>query len=615
MKTISIILALFPVFIWTQTSVQLEEKLKSYSREERPALLNQIAQASHTTNPDITIRYGLEALNLAKWQQNPVQEGQSHHSLGLGYQAKQNPEQALEHFYQALDLFLRSEKYQEQAEVLRSLGNFFIISCSNYNEAQHYYDKALNILKKHPHQRLTSALLNNRASVFTLQGQYDKALADMLESLKIKEEEADTPELAFAKTWNNIGMLFFRLEDKENALLYLNRSLAVNRRHNTRLEIARNLLNIGTVLVHFEDTTAALEKYSEALTIGQETKIQPILINVNLKFGELELAKNHLPEALNYYKTSHQLSADIGSKDIQALSLLKMGEAHERMKNMKEAESCYLQGLSLAESFGGKETIRDTCKSLAELYRKIGNSTKSVQFYKRYDDLTQAMFSPVVSTSIRNIQIKYEKSKLEKFFSRQKSFWMQLLILSGFLIIFSGLIATTVFLNRQRLKRKAIVLLREKNEEIKSHRNRIAGLQEYLKEFLAIRSRPKYEKSNLTEEEATRYLKTLIEFMKLEKPYLDSDLTVTGLANKVNIPAKALSQVINEKLGKNYNDFINQYRLETARDLLLTTSEQEWSMIDIAFEAGFNSKSSFNTLFKKHFGVKPSEFRRRKEAM
>lgn len=120
----------------------------------------------------------------------------------------------------------------------------------------------------------------------------------------------------------------------------------------------------------------------------------------------------------------------------------------------------------------------------------------------------------------------------------------------------------------------------------------------------------KYEKSTLTPERADRYLKKLLHCMETEKPYIDGDLTVQKLAEKLAIPANHLSQAINEGLGQSFSDFINSYRIEEAKRRLLDPAYRHLSVLGIAEDVGFNSKSSFNAVFKKHTNTTPSEFRR-----
>jgi AraC-like DNA-binding protein len=97
--------------------------------------------------------------------------------------------------------------------------------------------------------------------------------------------------------------------------------------------------------------------------------------------------------------------------------------------------------------------------------------------------------------------------------------------------------------------------------------------------------------------------------MEREQPFTDGELTIQKLAEMLSIPAPHLSQTINERLGKSFPDFINSYRVDQAKKKLLDPSLKHLSILGIAEEVGFNSKSSFNSVFKKHTGMTPSEFR------
>ena len=119
----------------------------------------------------------------------------------------------------------------------------------------------------------------------------------------------------------------------------------------------------------------------------------------------------------------------------------------------------------------------------------------------------------------------------------------------------------------------------------------------------------KYEKSSLTPERSQRYLKKLVACMETEKPYLEGSLTVQKLAEKLSIPTSHLSQIINEQLGQTFSDFLNSYRVEEAKKRLGDPAFKHLSVLGIAEDVGFNSKSSFNSVFRKYTNTTPSEFR------
>ena len=101
----------------------------------------------------------------------------------------------------------------------------------------------------------------------------------------------------------------------------------------------------------------------------------------------------------------------------------------------------------------------------------------------------------------------------------------------------------------------------------------------------------------------------LDDFMKNKKPYLNPELTVETLALSMEMHPKDLSKLINEHLQQNFFDFINRYRIREAQDLLINNPDKKITVLEILYKSGFNSKSSFNTLFKKYTGVTPTNFK------
>ena len=104
------------------------------------------------------------------------------------------------------------------------------------------------------------------------------------------------------------------------------------------------------------------------------------------------------------------------------------------------------------------------------------------------------------------------------------------------------------------------------------------------------------------------FYKTLITHLENEKPYLDSELRLTSLADQVSFSSHLLSQIINKKSGKNFNQFINDFRLKEAERLLI--GHQKLNIKEIYFQVGFNNKATFYQVFKSKHKVTPSTFRK-----
>lgn len=99
----------------------------------------------------------------------------------------------------------------------------------------------------------------------------------------------------------------------------------------------------------------------------------------------------------------------------------------------------------------------------------------------------------------------------------------------------------------------------------------------------------------------------LEEVMRSEKPFLEPELTLTDLSRMIGINPGTLSYVLNSGFGRNFNDFINEYRIEECKNRI-SAGTGNLSLLGVAFECGFNSKATFNRAFKKFTGVPPSNF-------
>ena len=102
----------------------------------------------------------------------------------------------------------------------------------------------------------------------------------------------------------------------------------------------------------------------------------------------------------------------------------------------------------------------------------------------------------------------------------------------------------------------------------------------------------------------------LKEYMAEEKPFLDPSLTIQEVSKNIGIPVRDLSVLINHQLAQHFYDFTNSYRIECAMDLLKDPAKNKLTVLEILYEVGFNSKSSFNTAFKKHTGYTPTAYRK-----
>lgn len=172
-----------------------------------------------------------------------------------------------------------------------------------------------------------------------------------------------------------------------------------------------------------------------------------------------------------------------------------------------------------------------------------------------------------------------------------------------------GFAALTIFIywvSYTALSRPSVFSLMKENESL------VAPL---LPKMVVHRPVKKYSNSGLSEKDMEAIRETLQKVMAEQKPYLDPSLTINHLAELVKCNRHHLSQVLNESLERSFYDYINHYRVEEARQLLLDHTRRGHKIAAVAYDAGFNSLSTFNDVFKKMAGVTPSQFKKNSQGL
>ena len=122
------------------------------------------------------------------------------------------------------------------------------------------------------------------------------------------------------------------------------------------------------------------------------------------------------------------------------------------------------------------------------------------------------------------------------------------------------------------------------------------------------KSSKKAKKAPLDISSIRMYRSQLLNLFDKEKTYLDPDLSLRSLAEKLEIHPNKLSWLLNESINKNFNEFVNHYRVEAFKQSALDPKNAHLSLLGLAYDSGFNSKTVFNTYFKKETGLTPKQF-------
>ncbi len=167
--------------------------------------------------------------------------------------------------------------------------------------------------------------------------------------------------------------------------------------------------------------------------------------------------------------------------------------------------------------------------------------------------------------------------------------WVLVVIYAGETLVFSGVVVF-VFL---------IGFFGVRQADIFSHGLLRADINEL---------KQKYQKSGLTEEASGKLHQELKRLMAEEAIYRNSELSIDDLSSTLGVHPNYLSQTINQKENKNFYDFVNTYRIEEFKRLIQMNKNQQFTLLSLAYDCGFSSKTSFNRYFKKATGLTPSEY-------
>lgn len=237
-----------------------------------------------------------------------------------------------------------------------------------------------------------------------------------------------------------------------------------------------------------------------------------------------------------------------------------------------------------------------------------------------YAIITLMLSQAIVYALISLFTIRKHKKAVQKYASDRQEFdlsWLERIIIAILLILLVAIIYNILFsLESLNLFMNVVFLLLIFDIAYHSLRQKeIYPFDENLRDEL-IMLNPEDEddttkKKIIADEELIQLKTQLNQFMVQHKPYLDPDLNLVKLAEMVEIAPHRLSYLINTAYNKNFYTFINGFRIEAAKAHLLNPAMKHYSVLGLAYEAGFNSKTAFNNAFKKFTGLTPSEFKKR----
>ena len=275
------------------------------------------------------------------------------------------------------------------------------------------------------------------------------------------------------------------------------------------------------------------------------------------------------------------------------------------------------------------------CYLVMQPFFQLSNEEK-INVYKRsgagYEWLTDSVFiaiimSGIIYVTLSFLKLRQHKVNIENQFSNTAKInlnWLRYLIFGTMAIwiviitglndtyIFSTVVLYVFFMGYFGIRQVGIfsnVPVDDSEPKIKTTGNSGGeNLESEIVETAKPIARSKYQKSSLTNEDALAIHQHLQKLMNNNKVFKDPELNLGELAGKLSVHPNVLSQVINSFEQKTFYDYINGLRIEEFKSLVANPANSQYTLLSLAFDCGFNSKTAFNRNFKKSTGLSPSEY-------
>ena len=435
---------------------------------------------------------------------------------------------------------------------------------------------------------------------------FKKAMSYLVDAEKIAKQQQLESKLAIV--YGTMGRLYFQEKDYSQSLDCFNQSLFYHTKLNNIKNIAVCHQSIGTLYILKEDFKNAEAELKEAGAYFQKVGYQHQYLTVLNNLGVLYKKQKQYKKAIQNYKETLQLAQQLKNVNMQSTALLNMGVVTALQKNYDRALTYVQQSLKLAVA-SNETDFSEIYQNMANLYELKGEYKKALKWLARYTQHTDSILNIKKYKAVEDIKLKYESEKKELLIEKisLENDKKQAVILRERLIAGGGgllFIVVIVFL---------LIIRRESLLKIESYKRLVAKNEQSRLENE--RSRAEKWKAPTKNGDSKILLETRkdvldkLDLLIQQKFYTDIHLTLSSTAKKTDTNSKYLSQIINDRYASHFPNFINQLRLEEAQRLLSDKNLNYLTIEGIAEQAGFRSKSVFNTFFKQVTGVTPSFYR------
>lgn len=468
---------------------------------------------------------------------------------------------------------------------------------SNLNRAEEQFHRCSDRI-------LISSVLVNVGIRYLDLSMSEKANKQFYKAVRLLEQSADSLVLGY--TLINISAIRVMAARGKSNDYYL-RGLAIFRALKNDKAIAYALNQKGMEYFSNKEYKKALPLYIEAACLKEKATDWQGASFVYGNLVEIYVKQKRTKEATAALLKCREMVSKAGDKLSRTVLLQSEGNYYRALKMYDKAIEKYKNSITFSQEMQITSIVSDNLKFLSETYQAKGDAVHALEYYKIFTDYKDSLENTSNLANIADVQLKYETERKDRLIrglinstirSGKNNYYIVGNVIAFILVI---LLAVAYFFRFRKPQYLHLQRMFTSGGQLQQKYNEQSQIQDSA-------AFDKVSKTLMTREQQELLWEQLKNLLETEKLFLQNDLSLTELARRLNTNTTYLSKVINSITCQNFSQLLNQYRVDEACILLSGPKGRNMTIEGIAQSSGFNSKSAFNTAFKKFKSTTPSEY-------
>ncbi len=393
------------------------------------------------------------------------------------------PQESIKFGEEALNLAKKHGNKKIEAKLLHLIG-FAFNAFSMHDKAMEYYKYALDLRKEIKDKVGEGETLIRIATIHQFWGDFQKALELCFESISILENEKNKKELG--KAYNYLGILYYIITDYDKAKITSEKALKFSEEVKDELLIADSHEHLCIIYMHFKEYDKAELHINKSLELrlANDDKIGAAGTYDNL--GLLYRYKKDFKKSLEYYQKSYLIKKEIKNRRRLASTINGIGIVYLKIGDLDNAIKTLSESFSIRDSVKDKRGLVSTARNLAEAYEKKGDFKKALEFNKKFNTLRDTLMNEQKIKDIAKYEADYmlEKKEKEIILLQQQNtlqrYWQTFLIVTSFILGIAAFAITIAYRSKRKINEKLML----QNGQITEQKDELINLNKKLNEAI-----------------------------------------------------------------------------------------------------------------------------------